>query len=229
MTASPIYRSSRCRRGKGRLLGQTSELWNMHSSYEVHFGRQTPGGTVFEKEVDTLIRSDGIPFEMNSRDFDHDGQIDMMFAIIDPGIFKVISILIRGLLTESVHVAGSPSLPHGRRLVSRRTRRYSQDQDTLPRRFREESDALPVVAVGGCERRWTFRPAGASNGPKELHVFNGVQGPDLFARKPQKVAVTMPHEEYTWLVDFNKDRVQDLLMHHPSTTEPHRVVMLIAR
>ena len=39
--------------GKSRFLGQTSELWNMHSSYEVHFGRQTPGGTVFETEVGT--------------------------------------------------------------------------------------------------------------------------------------------------------------------------------
>ena len=34
--------------GKSGFLGQTSELWNMHSSYEVHFGRQRPGGTVFE-------------------------------------------------------------------------------------------------------------------------------------------------------------------------------------
>ena len=39
----------------------------------------------------------------------------------------------------------------------------------------------------------------------------------------------MPSDEYTWLVDLNKDGKQDILMHHPSTTEPHRVSMLIAR
>ena len=39
----------------------------------------------------------------------------------------------------------------------------------------------------------------------------------------------MPNEEYTWLVDLNRDDKQDVLMHHPSTTEPHRVTMLIAR
>lgn len=66
-------------------------------------------------------------------------------------------------------------------------------------------------------------------GPEELRVYLGVPGPKLFARRPQKVAVVMPYEEYTWLVDLNKDGVQDLLMHHPSTTEPHRVTMLIAR
>ncbi len=36
-------------------------------------------------------------------------------------------------------------------------------------------------------------------------------------------------EEYTWLVDLNKDGVHDVLVHHPSTTEPHQVTMLIAR
>ncbi len=67
------------------------------------------------------------------------------------------------------------------------------------------------------------------NGREALHVFIGVPGPDLFARRPQKVALAMPKEEYTWLVDLNKDGKQDILMHHPSTNESHRVTMLIAR
>ena len=74
---------------------------------------------------------------------------------------------------------------------------------------------------------------------RELRVFIGVPGPDLFARRPQKMAVAVPNdEEYTWLVDLNKDGMQDVLMHHPSTTEPHRhsglggparVIILIAQ
>ena len=36
-------------------------------------------------------------------------------------------------------------------------------------------------------------------------------------------------EQYTWLVDLNRDGKQDVLMHYASTTEPHRVTMLIAR
>ena len=66
-------------------------------------------------------------------------------------------------------------------------------------------------------------------GREELRVFLGVPGPDLFARRPEEVAVAMPTEEYTWLVDLNKDGKQDILMHHTLTTEPHRVTMLIAR
>ena len=78
---------------------------------------------------------------------------------------------------------------------------------------------------------------------KELRVFVGVPGPDLFAQRPQKVAVALPHdEEYTWLVDLNEDGKQDILMHDPfplrdvhggpkqqPRTEPHRVTILMAR
>jgi hypothetical protein len=67
-------------------------------------------------------------------------------------------------------------------------------------------------------------------GRKELRVFLGVPGPDLFDPRPQRVAVAMPKgREYTWLVDLDKDGRQDVLMHHTSTTDPHRVTTLIAR
>ncbi len=52
----------------------------------------------------------------------------------------------------------------------------------------------------------------------ELQLFVGVPGPELFARQPHKVAVALPNdEEYTWLVDLNRDGKQDVLMHHPVT------------
>ena len=68
-------------------------------------------------------------------------------------------------------------------------------------------------------------------------------GPNLFARQSQIVKVVVPHdEEYTWLMDLNKDGTQDILMHHPFTlrdvfggriqppgTEPHRVTIPIAK
>ena len=213
--------------GKSRFLGQTSELWNMHSSYEVHFGRQTPGGIVFGKEVDAMIRSDGIPFEIGARDFDHDGQVDVMFAVIDPGIFKIIGMLARGIATHSTLLD---------------LNLYRMEGDSYP----DERDAtykIKAYTPGDSGRKAMHFPSllfGDVNGDgrpdmlvqnerKELHVFVGVPGPNLFVQKPQKVAVVMPYEEYTQLVDLNKDGRQDVLMHHPSTTEPHRVTMLIAQ
>ena len=215
------------RAGKSRFLGQTSELWNMHSTYEVHFGASTPDGIVFGQEVDTLIRSDGIPFEIGARDFDRDGQVDVMFAVIDPGIFKIIGMLARGIVTHSalldlnLYRMGGGSYPDKRDFTHKIKAYTPGDSGKKAMHFPSllfgdvNGDGHPDLLV--------------QNGQKELYVFIGVPGPDLFARKPQKVAVVMPYEEYTWLVDFNKDGVQDLLMHHSSTTESHRVTVLIAQ
>ncbi len=215
------------RAGKSGFLGQTSELWNMHSTYEVHFGRQTPGGTVFETEVGTMIRSDGIPFEIGARDLDYDGQVDVMCAVIDPGIFKIIGMLARGIATDSALLDLNLYRMEGGAYPDERDATYKIKAYT-PGDSGKKAMHFPALLFG--DVNGDGRPdLLAQNGQKELHVFVGVPGPNLFARKPQKVEVVMPYEEYTWLVDFNKDGLQDLLMHHPSTTEPHRVTMLIAQ
>ena len=212
--------------GSGRFLGQSGELGGMHSTYEVHFGMPTAdGGTVFAPDVGTAIQSDGIPYGMEQHDFDHDGQVDMMFTIINVGNFKVIGMIIDAILTGSVsldldfyRMEGGvyPDKPSATRKINT----YSGDSG-------EKTLYSPMLIgdVNGDRRSDLL----VGKDWKELHVFLGVPGPDLFSRRPQKVAVAMPNEEYTWLVDLNKDGVQDVLMHHPSTTEPHRVTILIAR
>ena len=213
--------------GKSGFLGQTSELWNMHSTYEVHFGAPTPDGIAFGQEVDTLIRSDGIPFEIDARDFDHDGQVDVMFAVIDPGIFKIIGMLARGIATHSALLDLNLYRMEGGAYPDERDATYKIKAYT-PGDSGKKAMHFPSLLFG--DVNGDGRPdLLVQNGREELHVFIGVPGPDLFARKPQKVAVVMPYQEYTQLVDFNNDGRQDLLIHHPSATEPHRVTMLIAQ
>ena len=213
--------------GSSRFLGQTSELWNMQSTYEVHFGTPTPDGTVFGAEIDTMIRSDGIPFGIDARDFDRDGQVDVMFAIIDPGIFKIIGMLARGVMTHSALLDLHLYRMEGDSYPNERDANYKIKAYT-PGDSGKKAMHFPSMLFGDVNGDG-LPDLLVQHGQKELHVFNGVPGPNLFAKQPQKVEITMPYEEYTWLVDLNKDGVQDILMHHPSTTESHRVTMLIAQ
>ena len=203
-------------------------MWSVHFAYEVHFGAPTPdGGTVFAPDVGTAIRSDGLPFGLGPHDFDHDGQVDMMFTTMKFGIFKTIGMISRGILTRSVQMhlefyrmEGGiyPDKPN----ATRKIKGYA------PGVSGEKGIFHPSVLIGDVNGNGRSDLL-VQKGPEELRVYLGVPGPKLFARKPQKVMVAMPNEEYTWLVDLNKDGVQDILMHHPSTTKPHRVMILIAR
>ena len=200
-------------------------LWRMHSTYEVHFGAPTPDGTVFAPDVGTAIESDGIPFGLGQHDLDHDGQVDMMITTIKPRLLKAIGMIVGSLLTgsgsldlEFYSMDGSvyPDKPS----ATRKVRSYPGDSG--------EKTAHLSVLIGDVngDRRSDLL---IQHSWEELRVYLGVPGKELFSQRPQKIKVTMPNEEYTWLVDFNRDGKQDLLMHHPSTTEPHRVTMLIAQ
>ena len=203
-------------------------LWHMHSTYEVHFGAPEPdGSTTFPSEVSTTIASDGIPFELMQHDCNGDGQTDTIFATIKPRVFKVISMLVDSVLTRSVSLDLELYRMEGDTYLDKPT-----DIQKIKSNVTHETGgraAFPPVLLGDVNGDGRLDLlVGRSQG--NLHVFMGVPGPNLFSRKPQKVAVTMPtYEEHTWLMNLNKDNKQDVLMHHTFTTEPHRVTLLIAR
>ena len=203
-------------------------LWRMHSAYEVHFGAPVPdGGILFTQDVGAALQVDGIPFGMAQSDFNGDKKIDMMFTTIKPRIFKAIGMIIGAVLTGSVsldlecyRMEGDiyPNTPN----VTGKIKSYPADKTNGRTTF----SSVLIADVNGDRRSDLL----VQQGPKELRIFMGVSGPELFARKPRKVAVTMPNDEkHTWLADFNKDDKQDLLMYHPSTTESNRATLLIAR
>ena len=210
---------------EGRSLGKQRSL------YEVHFGTPTPDGTVFAPDVSMAIRPRGTagglqPWGYSSQwlqDFDGDGEIDILFKDVKTG-----------LVGMSRAMFGN-SIPIDLEFYRMKKGTYP-GKPTTTRKIRPALDLFDAHGV--------FFPAvllGDVNGDgrsdllvgknwEELHVFRGVPGPELLAQTPQKVAVAMPNDERNiWLADLNTDNKQDILIYHPSTTEPHRVTLLIAR
>ena len=249
-----------------RLSGRN--ISSKHSGYEVHFGAPTPdGGTTFARSADITFRADErIQLAMNRHDFNCDGQVDLMITTIHTEHLKgSLWKRIKGFMgddiglrlefyqmekgrypdtsntTRSIALDGVPShrepgwLPLG--VVLRGATHESRNtQKGYPRAFNTTLRIGDVTGDGLSDLL-------ISDHPRIMLVFVGVSGPEIFARQPQRVAVALPNdEEYTRLVDLNKDGVQDILMHHPFTlrdahgapklppgTEPHRVTMLMAR
>jgi hypothetical protein len=208
---------------------EVKSMWSARSSYEVHYGSPTEqGGTAFAADVGTEIRSNGLPVGAGPRDIDHDGEVDMLYTTIGIGPFKTIGMIVGTLVTRSLSLKLTfYRMEDGAYPSSPSTTRKAK---ALPLKESGERSAIfPSVLIGDVngDKRSDLL---VQKGRKELRVFLGVPGTDLFAKRPQRVVLDMPNEEHTWLVDLDRDGMQDVLMHHTSSAgEPQRVTLLIAR
>ena len=244
------------------------DISKKHSSYEVHFGALTPdGGIAFSADLDIAFQSEeSVQLGMDRHDFNRDGRMDLMITTINLEFLKgSVWKSIKGFMGDDIGLGLEfyqmekgryPDTPNTTRgialdgvpshrepgwvpldiVLRGATHERRKTQKSYPRAF---NATLRIGNVTGDGRSDLL----IADHPRMMVVFSGVPGPEIFARQPQEVKIAVPNdEEYTWLVDLNKDGVQDILMHHPFTlrdahgapklapgTEPHRVTMLIAQ
>ncbi|NNF00593.1 MAG: VCBS repeat-containing protein, partial [Pyrinomonadaceae bacterium] len=202
-------------------------VWKMHSTFEIHYGKPIAEGTEFVNNVGATIRSEGILFAMAQHDFDQDGQKDMAFTTIKPGLFKAVGMLVRWVFTRSVlmdlkihRMDGGkyPAKPNAHRKLK-----------TVSIGGSGEKSQYPAVLIGDVTGDKHLDLL-MQNGKKELIVYAGIPGPQLFTSRAQKIKLKMPRsEEYTWLADLNKDGKQDVLTHYVSQKAADRVTILVAK
>ena len=203
------------------------------SRYEAHFGTPTPEGIFFARDAGTAIQPKGKAgalMEMGGyssvwlEDFDGNGQIDILRGDIRMGARAIARALLGSSITMGAELYRMEDGVYPDKASTKR--KITADIDITGGR---DAGFFPFVLMGDVtgDGRSDFL---VGKNREELHVFLGESGPELFTRGPQKVPVTLPGDERnTWLTHLNQDGKQDILMHFPSTTGPHRVTMLIAR
>ncbi len=235
------------------------------SAYEVHFGAPAPGGgTVFARDADLVIRSDGIQLGLDPYDFDRDGQVDLMITVIKRRFLRNnLWMRFSGFMGGEVHLqlefyrmkdgfyADEPDATRRIELQFPGAHRgpgwvpldlalrggTHESRNTRQDYARAFNTPVLVGDVTGDDRLdlligWDRKSLpGLRRHPADLfRIDTGVPGSELFSLQPKDLVVPMPRDgEYTWLVDLDKDGKQDILLHYPFATEPHRVTLLIAR
>ncbi len=210
---------------EGRSLG------NLKSMYEIYFGKMGNEGIKFSSEGRLSIRPKGkagglLPWGYAYQwweDIDGDGDVDILYKDVK----TTLGGMIRAMAGKSIAIDLECYRMHEG--IYQRKPTYRRKIRPALEIFETERVFFPAVLYGDVNGDNRYDIIIGKNW-NEMHIYLGIPGPKLYAKQPQKVAVSMPNDERNMRsVDMNRDNKKDILIYHPDTEKSHRVTLLISK
>lgn len=192
------------------------------STYEFHTGSSRDGLVEFSPVPGSRIESNGIQFDMQEKDFNNDGQKDMVISTVELGIGKILGALLTGSINIDLNFyqmedGKYPAKPDLTREV---TATFSLSTGDV---FFPSVLLADIDGDGGDDLL-------VQSGSDTLKIYLGGQGSQLFAKKSTDINVHLPNEPDLFeLADLNADGKKDLILRHQNKSEPSKVVVMVSR
>ncbi|MBD3649283.1 MAG: VCBS repeat-containing protein [Pseudomonadales bacterium] len=194
-------------------------VFNKQTTYEMHRGVNGGEHVRFEESPFSFIRSEGIQYEMEEKDFNQDGQLDVVTSSVRLGLTRVLTALITGSigLDLQFYQMKDGRYPEKPNITRRITATFN---------FSTGDVFFPSVLIGDVDGDG-LADLMVQEGSDELRVYPGRKGEGLFERDSVDFRIDMPADpDLVQLVDLNRDGKQDVLLQHE---EPPRIVVLLTR
>jgi len=181
-------------------------LFGKETRYEIHRGELDARRVLsFESQPSSVIGSGGVQIDVERRDLDGDGTLEMLVTSFDLGIGSII----RGLLSRSANLQLA--------IYAMQDGRYLEDP-VLTRKVTAKLDIangdifVPAVLAGDVDGDG-LKDLLVQDGNDTLKVFRGQTGKRPFARSPLLVDMELPEGAGSVrVVNLDGDAVDDLLV-----------------
>jgi hypothetical protein len=204
-------------------LTLTSEgVFKKQTTYSIHRGMKGPDGALrFSDAPVSEIRSNGIQFEMEEKDLNRDGTIDIVVSSVQLGVTKIIGALITGSIDFDLD------------FYQMQEGRYA-DKPNVSRQVTATFDLssgdffFPFVLIADVNGD-PFADLLVQDGESTLLVYEGEGNGRLFSKSARKFEIDLPNDpDFVQLFDVNNDGKQDVLMRIEKKNKSNRVAVLVS-
>lgn len=202
---------------------ESSGVFKKRTTYRLHPGVLSAGGMVeFRNDPVSEIQSDGIQFEMETKDLNDDGQRDVIVSSVDFGIGKILGALLTGStrIDLNFYAMKAGRLPDKPTVSRNVTARFDWSSGDV---------FFPFVLIADVNDD-RLADLLVQDGEDQLQVFEGEASEALFGRRAIEIEMALPNDpDLVELADLNNDGKQDVVMRIEKKDRANRVSVLMAR